>query len=134
MTGHPRSTARLSVGTYQASPSHLRSTLENIRGRTQRWPLVGPRQDGIERRAEGLTPLGELVFHLWWYLRVDRSHHEAVGLQTTQLLPEHLLRDGGYRPLQVGEAHHLAAEEVKENHQLPAALEQVEGRFDVVGG
>jgi hypothetical protein len=47
--------------------------------------------------------------------------HYAVALQLPELLGEHLLRDLGNRALEVRESEHLAAEEVKEDHQFPAS-------------
>src|SRR4051812_4433514 len=85
--------------------------------REQLRPLVGPRQNGVERRAEGLTPRREAVLHPRWYLGIDRPYHDAVGLQTAQLLPEHLLGDGGYGALQIREAHHLAPKEMKRSEE-----------------
>ena len=59
----------------------------------------------------------------------DPPHH-AVALQLPELLREHLLRDGGDRALEVRESEHLAAEEMKEDHQLPASPEARDGLID----
>jgi hypothetical protein len=45
---------------------------------------------------------------------------------------EHLLRDRGSRSLQVREAEHLAADEMKENRQLPAPLENLKSLLDTL--
>ena len=45
---------------------------------------------------------------------VDNPPDNAVALQLPELLDQHLLRDRGYRPLKIGEAKHLPAEEMKE--------------------
>ncbi len=46
----------------------------------------------------------------------------AVALQLAELLDQHLLRDRRDSPLELGEAKHLATEQVEEDYQLPAAL------------
>ena len=58
----------------------------------------------------------------------------AVALQLAELLDQHLLRDRGYRPLKIGEAAHLPAEEVEENDQLPAALQKLECLLNAARG
>jgi hypothetical protein len=61
---------------------------------------------------------------------MDEAPHEAIGFHLTQLLGEHLLGDGGDRALQIREAPHLAAEEMKQDHQFPAPLENPEHVLD----
>ena len=53
---------------------------------------------------------------------MDDPLNDAVVLQLPELLNQHLLRDRGYGPLKIGETKHLPAEQMEENHQLPAAL------------
>ncbi len=61
---------------------------------------------------------------------MDRARDDAVALQLTQLLSEHLLRDTGNRTFQIGEALGSSAEEMKEDHQLPTPFEHLEGLLD----
>ena len=51
---------------------------------------------------------------------VDDPPDNAVALQLPELLNQHLLRDRGDGPLKIGEAKYLAAEQMEENHKLPA--------------
>ena len=57
--------------------------------------LLGPFQQGVQRRAERLPPLGEAVLHFRRHLRVDLSGHDAIRLHLAQLLGEHFLGDVG---------------------------------------
>ena len=57
---------------------------------------------------------------------VDDTTDDAIALQLPQLLDQHFLRDRGDGPLKIGEAKHLDAEQVEENDELPAALQELE--------
>jgi hypothetical protein len=57
--------------------------------------------------------------------------HNAVRFQLPELLAEHLLRDVRYRALQLREAHHLAAKQMKEDDQLPSPLQHAEGSLHI---
>ena len=65
---------------------------------------------------------------------MDDSLDDPIGFHLAKLLDEHLLRDRGNRPFQGGEAEHLAAERMKQDHQLPAALQNLEGVLDIPSG
>jgi hypothetical protein len=52
---------------------------------------------------------------------MHKSLYDAVAFHLTQLLNQHLLRDRRNRTAQLGKSRYLAAEQVKQNHQLPAA-------------
>ena len=95
--------------------------------------MLSPSQQSVERRAERLSPLGEVIFDLRRNCGVHDSCDDAVLLQLTKLLSQHLLGDARDRALQVGEAQRLAAEEMKENHELPATLQHSEGVLDPDG-
>src|SRR6476646_4039491 len=58
--------------------------------------------------------------------------NDPIALHLTQLLDQHFLRVGRNRPLEIGEAQQLAAEEMEQDHQLPAALQHLEGLFDAL--
>ena len=64
---------------------------------------------------------------------MDDSSNDAIDLHLAKLLDEHLLRDRGNRPLKLREAEHLAAEEMKQDQQLPATLQDPEGVLDTLG-
>jgi len=65
---------------------------------------------------------------------MDDPLNDAVVLQLPELLNQHLLRDRRYGPLKIGETKHLPAEQMEENHQLPAALQKLEGLLNAAGG
>jgi hypothetical protein len=48
---------------------------------------------------------------------------DAIRFHAFELLSQHLLGNIGNRPLQVRKPQDLAAEQMKENNQLPPALE-----------
>ena len=58
------------------------------------------------------------------------SHDHAVGFEVPQLLRQHLLGDLRNRALQIREAQHLAAEEVKQDQQFPAAVDELQRLLD----
>lgn len=57
---------------------------------------------------------------------MDNPSDNAIGFQLAELLDEHFLRNPHDSPFQIGEAQHLPAEEVKQNHQLPSAFQKLE--------
>jgi len=64
---------------------------------------------------------------------MDYPLHDAVGLQLTKLLREHLLGNCRNRAIQVGKAQSFAAEQMEEDQQLPAALDEPECLLDALG-
>ena len=50
------------------------------------------------------------------------ARNDAVPLKLPKLLGQHLLRDARNRALEVREAQRLAAEEMKEDDELPATI------------
>ena len=65
---------------------------------------------------------------------VDDSPDDSIDFQLAKLLREHLLGNRRNRAFQLGESQHLAAEEMKQDQQLPAALDELEGVLDAVRG
>jgi len=63
---------------------------------------------------------------------MDDSSNDAIDLHLAKLLDEHLLGDRRNRPLQLREAKHLAAEEMKQDQQFPATLQDPEGVLDTL--
>jgi len=64
---------------------------------------------------------------------VDYAAHDPVLFHLPQLLDEHFLRDSRNRPFEIGEAQDISAEEVKQDHQLPAPLKKLERVLDALG-
>src|SRR5258706_12724074 len=95
------------------------------------WPSIGPLQDGVKRRTKGLAPLCQTVFNLRRHLRIGRTHNDSVRCQAAELLPQHFLSDVGHRSFQIGEAHHLASEQMEQNHELPSSFQETERCFYV---
>ena len=65
---------------------------------------------------------------------MDDSSDDPIGFHLAKLLDEHFLRNRWDRPLEVREAQDLAAEEMKQDHELPASLQNLEGILDTSGG
>ena len=57
--------------------------------------------------------------------------HDPVILHLAKLLDQHLLRDRRDRPLQFGEPKHPSAKQVEEDHEFPAALQNLECLLDI---
>ena len=55
---------------------------------------------------------------------INEGPHDAVSLHLAQLLNQHLFDDGGYRAAQLRESSDLATEQVDQDDELPAALEE----------
>jgi len=62
------------------------------------------------------------------------SSDNTIGLHVAKLLDEHLLRNRGNRAFQIREAEHIAAEEMKQDQQLPAPFQDLEGVLDTLSG
>jgi hypothetical protein len=73
----------------------IRIVLTEAVGAIRRRLLLGPSQESVERRAERLSPPGQVVLHLRWDLRMHNPRHDTVLLQLPKLLGQHLLRDAG---------------------------------------
>jgi len=65
---------------------------------------------------------------------VNDPADDAGGFQLAQLLREHLLRDARDRSFQVREAQDLAPEEMKQDLELPAPLEDLDDVLDASSG
>ena len=63
---------------------------------------------------------------------MDYPLDDSIGFQLTKLLREHLLGNRRDRAFHVGESQDLAAEEMKQDQQLPAAFEKTEGLLDTL--
>src|ERR1700692_3776792 len=69
-----------------------------------------------------------------WNLMMDDASHDPIGFHLAKLLNEHLLRNRGNGSLQIREAEHVAVEEMKQDQQLPASLQNLEGVLDTISG
>lgn len=65
---------------------------------------------------------------------VDDAADDAVALHLAELLDQHLLGDSRNGAFKIGEAHDPATEQVKQDHQLPPALQQFQSLFDALRG
>ena len=59
--------------------------------------------------------------------------NDAVALELPKLLDQHLLRDGRNRALEIREAQRPAAEEMEQNHELPATFQHPDRVLDPDG-
>ena len=98
------------------------------------WGLsLRPREELVERRAQGLPPLGQVVLDLRRHLGVDDARDDAVALELPKLLDQHLLRDGRNRALEIREAQLPAAEEMEQDHELPSTFQHPDRVLDPDG-
>src|SRR6267378_6087101 len=95
-----------------------------------RLAFLGPFQQGIERWAERLAPGRQAIFDLRRNLVVDRPFDHRVGFQLAKLLREHFLRDAWNCSFEIGEPQHLPAKEIKQDEELPAAVDVLQGLLD----
>ena len=65
---------------------------------------------------------------------MDHPLDDSVPFQLPKLLCEHFLRDRRNRAFQIREPQNLAAEEMEEDQQLPAAFEKPESLLDTLRG
>ena len=63
-----------------------------------------------------MSPLCQAILYLRGHLMVDEPTDNAVALQLPELLYQHLLGNRGYCALKIGEAKHLPAEQMEEDH------------------
>jgi hypothetical protein len=118
---------RFLLGAFLHFPRWSRDRLGHLLAQSR------PFQQRIQRRAERLPPAREAVLDLGRNPRVDGAPDDAVGFHLPELLDEHLLRDRRDRPFQIREAQHFASEEMEQDHQLPAALQDLESILDALG-
>jgi len=63
---------------------------------------------------------------------MDRALHDSISFQAAKLLCEHFLGDRWNRAFQVGKSHDLAAEQMEEDQELPAAFDELESLLDAL--
>jgi hypothetical protein len=64
---------------------------------------------------------------------VNDAAHDPILLHLAKLLDEHFLGNSVDGSLQIGKTQNTSAKEVKENHQLPAPLKELERAFHTFG-
>ena len=64
---------------------------------------------------------------------MDDSPNNTVTLHLTQLLDQHLLRDGRDSAFEIGESQQLASKQVEQDHKLPSPFENLECLLDTIG-
>lgn len=92
-----------------------------------------PFEKGVESGAHQLSPVGERILDLRRDLRVGGSGHDSVSLELAQLLDQHLLRYGGDGAFEFGKAQDFLSEQVEDDDQLPAPLDQSKRRLGAGG-
>ena len=65
---------------------------------------------------------------------MDDSSDDPISFHLAKLLDEHFLRNRGNRLFQLREAEHLSAKEMKQDYQLPASPQNLEGILDTPSG
>ncbi len=94
--------------------------------------VLRPGEQSIECWTQGLSPVGQAVFNLRRHLVMDDAAHDAITFHLPKLLDQHLLRDAWDGSLQVGETQELAAEKMKQDHELPSTFQHLEGLLHAV--
>ncbi len=61
---------------------------------------------GQENRSKGLAAARQSIVDVRRNLGVIGPHHKTIGLQVTELLDQHLVRNAGKAALQLGEPQH----------------------------
>ncbi|TCT20871.1 hypothetical protein EDC35_105315 [Thiobaca trueperi] len=56
---------------------------------------------------------------------MDDTSNDAIFLHLTQLLDQHLLRNGRNCAFEIGEPQQLASEQMEQNHKLPSSFENL---------
>lgn len=64
---------------------------------------------------------------------MDDARDDAVALELPKLLDQHLLRDGRNRALEIREAQLPPAEEMEQDHELPATFQHPDRVLDPDG-
>ncbi len=64
---------------------------------------------------------------------VDNAAHDPILFHLPKLLDKHFLRDSWDRAFEIGEAQNVPAKKVKQDHQLPAPLKNLERALDAFG-
>src|ERR1700744_1695022 len=91
--------------------------------------LLAPLFQRIDDRAQALADLGEAIFHPRRYLGIYLSDDEPVLLQRAELLGQHALGNPGHPATQFAKAL-SAGLQMKQDHALPLAIDQVERCLD----
>src|SRR5581483_5897272 len=89
---------------------------------------LAPGFQRVDDGPQGFADLGEAIFHPRRHLGIDLSDDEPVALERAQLFGEHALGDAGHPAAQLAEALR-ARLQMKQNHALPLAIDQVKGGF-----
>ena len=72
-----------------------------------------PLQQGIESRAQRLSPFRQAVLDFWRYLVVHEPPNDSIFFHLAKLLDQHFLRDSWNRPLKIGKPQHLPSEQME---------------------
>src|SRR5262249_25896253 len=89
---------------------------------------LAPGFQRIDHGFETLADFGQTIFHARRHFGIDLSDDEPVLLQRTKLLGQHALGNPRHPPAQLAEALGTRLQ-MKQDHALPLAVDQVEGRL-----
>src|SRR5258707_9323092 len=95
---------------------------------------IYPCQQRIQSWTQRLPPVREAVLDLRRHLMMNEAADDPIPLHLSKLLNQHLLGHRGDRAPQLGKAPDVAAEQVKQNYQLPSALENAQHVLDALRG
>src|SRR5258707_12453511 len=95
---------------------------------------IDPFQQRIQSWTQRLPPVREAVVDLGRHLVMNEAADDAIPLHLSKLLNQHLLGHRGDRTAQLGKAPDLAAKQMKENHELPAAFENAQRLLNALRG
>ena len=94
---------------------------------------IYPFQQRIQSWTQRLPPVREAVLDLGRHLVMNEAADDPIPLHLSKLLNQHLLGHRGDRAPQLGKAPDVAAEQLKQNHELPSALENAQHVLDALG-
>ena len=93
---------------------------------------IYPFQQRIQSWTQRLPPVREAVLDLGRHLVMNEAADDSIPLHLSKLLNQHLLGRRGDRAPQLGNAPDVAAEQVKQDHELPSALENAQDVLDAL--
>jgi len=97
------------------------------------FPLGSPCEERVQSRTQRLAPIRQAIFDFRRHLMVDDTPHNAVLLHLTKLLDQHFLGNRRDCAFEIREAQNMPAKKVKQDHEFPAPLEELEGTLDAFG-
>lgn len=94
---------------------------------------IGPICERQKDRPQPFSQFGQPILNFRRHLWVDRPYDDAVSLELTKVLRQHLLRGLWYGPFQVRESHHRLSGEMGKDRHLPSSVNTAERIGQTVG-